>query len=269
MVAPVIAGAGIGTAGSLLSGVLGNKSSKKAADKAYKRQKEFAQHGIQWKAQDARSAGLHPLFAMGAGSANYQPSFIAGQDPMGTALSDSAQQLGQAYAQSKAPPPGTPSGAIGKAQLRAVNAQASRDEAAAMLSLSNAKRNEANANTTQDGDIYSSTLIDESLPAPRGRTKLTPAEIISAAKKDQSRTAGKSPMFKRHVYGTDRAGRAKTIDLPWSDEGPLEEFGPGKAVATLLKALGLLDEAPPKFRRATKSRYHRRSKKRRHSGIRR
>lgn len=36
------------------------------ANLQYERQKEFAQSGIQWRAADAKAAGIHPLYAMGA-----------------------------------------------------------------------------------------------------------------------------------------------------------------------------------------------------------
>lgn len=36
-------------------------------------QREFAQHGIRWRAEDAAAAGLHPLAALGASGASYNP----------------------------------------------------------------------------------------------------------------------------------------------------------------------------------------------------
>lgn len=39
-------------------------------------QKDFAMNGIQWKVDDARNAGLHPLFALGGGS-SFSPSPIS------------------------------------------------------------------------------------------------------------------------------------------------------------------------------------------------
>lgn len=37
-------------------------------------QREFAQNGIRWRVEDAEKAGLHPLAALGAMGASYQPS---------------------------------------------------------------------------------------------------------------------------------------------------------------------------------------------------
>lgn len=41
-------------------------------------QKEFAQHGIQWRVQDARAAGLHPLAALGAQLHSASPISVGG-----------------------------------------------------------------------------------------------------------------------------------------------------------------------------------------------
>ena len=43
----------------------------------YEDQKEFAKHGIRWRVEDAKAAGLHPLAALGAVGASFTPS---GQD---------------------------------------------------------------------------------------------------------------------------------------------------------------------------------------------
>lgn len=36
-------------------------------------QKEFAQHGIRWKVEDAKEAGVHPLYALGANTIAFNP----------------------------------------------------------------------------------------------------------------------------------------------------------------------------------------------------
>jgi len=37
-------------------------------------QREFAQHGIRWRVEDAKAAGLHPLYALAGGGAAYAPN---------------------------------------------------------------------------------------------------------------------------------------------------------------------------------------------------
>lgn len=39
-------------------------------------QLQFAQSGIRWKTDDARAAGVHPLYAMGANTVSYAPSTV-------------------------------------------------------------------------------------------------------------------------------------------------------------------------------------------------
>lgn len=85
---------GIISAGaSLLGGILGNSSKEKAAKKEYQRQKEFAQSGIQWKAADAKAAGIHPLYALGANTVSYSPQSVGGTD---YGIAEAGQNLGRA-----------------------------------------------------------------------------------------------------------------------------------------------------------------------------
>lgn len=39
-------------------------------------QREFAQHGLRWKVADAKAAGVHPLFAMGAPGQSFSPMAV-------------------------------------------------------------------------------------------------------------------------------------------------------------------------------------------------
>lgn len=79
-------------------------------DKARDRELQtvFAQQGIRWKADDARAAGIHPLYAMGANTVSYAPSTVGLVTPqlsaarteastgMGTALAQSGQDISRA-----------------------------------------------------------------------------------------------------------------------------------------------------------------------------
>lgn len=76
-------GALISGLGSIASGVIGANASEKnnerlIADKEEDRrlQKEFAQHGVRWKVEDAAAAGVHPLYALGANTVSYAPSSL-------------------------------------------------------------------------------------------------------------------------------------------------------------------------------------------------
>lgn len=66
-------------------------------------QKEFAQMGIRWKVEDAKAAGLHPLYAMGGSGASYTPqsSYSIGEDPMANFYSRTGQNLQRAMGAGK------------------------------------------------------------------------------------------------------------------------------------------------------------------------
>lgn len=61
-------------------------------------QKEFAQSGIQWRAEDAKKAGIHPLYAIGANTPTYSPVSVstAADTSMGDAISRAGQDIGRA-----------------------------------------------------------------------------------------------------------------------------------------------------------------------------
>lgn len=61
--------AAIGAAAS----VLGGDQSRKLAHEQMDAQREFAQMGIRWKVADAKAAGIHPVYALGAQGATYSP----------------------------------------------------------------------------------------------------------------------------------------------------------------------------------------------------
>ena len=89
------AGSLVGAGSSLAGGMINAATSKSIAREQMAMQKEFAQNGIQWKVEDAKKAGLHPLYAIGASGATYTP---VSQDSsaMGNAVADAGAYLGKA-----------------------------------------------------------------------------------------------------------------------------------------------------------------------------
>lgn len=100
MLGPII------SAGSnLIGGLLGKSSADKAAaqnmaiaQQNFAMQKEFAQKGIRWKVEDAKQAGIHPAFALGASTSSFTPvSFSASaDDSMSKAVSSMGSDIGRA-----------------------------------------------------------------------------------------------------------------------------------------------------------------------------
>lgn len=74
--------------GSAISGLLGAKSAKKDREL----QKDAMQEGIRWKVADAKAAGIHPIYALGAPSFSPSPVGTGGVDTafanMGASLDD-------------------------------------------------------------------------------------------------------------------------------------------------------------------------------------
>lgn len=127
---PIVTGALVGAGSSLLGGVLGRSSSNRVAREQMAMQREFAQMGIRWKVEDAKAAGLHPLFALGANTPSYSP--VQNVDPMGAALAEAGQSVGRAVASQET----VSQRALSEAQLRGANALADKHEAEAALARS-------------------------------------------------------------------------------------------------------------------------------------
>ncbi len=87
-------GSAIGAVGSIAGGILGANSAQSVAGLNYEAQKEFAQNGIRWKVEDAKRAGIHPLYALGASTQGFSP--VSGyRGDYG--ISDAAAHLGQGF----------------------------------------------------------------------------------------------------------------------------------------------------------------------------
>lgn len=97
-----IAGAVTDAAGSILGGAISDKRNQAYANatwqKNYNAQKEFAQNSIQWRVQDAKKAGIHPLYAMGQ-TPGYTPSDSSYSSSYGEGVSRAMNRLGQAMGQ--------------------------------------------------------------------------------------------------------------------------------------------------------------------------
>lgn len=91
---PVTTAALIAGGASLLGGLLSNKSNRENAEGNAALQREFAQQGIQWKVEDARRAGIHPLYALGAQTHSFSP--IAVQDSVGSSVASAGQDISRA-----------------------------------------------------------------------------------------------------------------------------------------------------------------------------
>lgn len=78
------------------SGNAQRESSERMAQQNIALQREFAQNGIQWKVADARAAGIHPQFALGANTVSYAPVSLG--DSGSEHFSRAGQDIGRAIA---------------------------------------------------------------------------------------------------------------------------------------------------------------------------
>lgn len=111
---PISAGimAGGSIFGNLLGGIFGannaaaaNQAAERNMWQQYQFQKEFATHGIRWKVEDAKAAGLHPLYALGGSGATYTPQAVSHTEPdTGGYLSRMGQDVSRAVAATQTAP---------------------------------------------------------------------------------------------------------------------------------------------------------------------
>lgn len=115
MAAPVIA-AGIAAGAGLVGGILSNKAQRESAaeinaaniqqaNENRAMQEKFAQYGIRWKVEDAKAAGIHPLYALGASTHSFNPVGVgavgSGSDNVGPAIGQMGQDISRAVNSTK------------------------------------------------------------------------------------------------------------------------------------------------------------------------
>lgn len=90
-----IAGAAISGGLSYLGSRNANRSAESNARLNADLQREFAQNGIQWKVKDAKAAGIHPLYALGANTPTFSPTSVNFQNEL-SGFAKSGQNIGSA-----------------------------------------------------------------------------------------------------------------------------------------------------------------------------
>lgn len=83
----------------------GGLSQSDIIDRQATLQKEFAQNGIRWRVEDAKAAGIHPLFALGGPGASFSPVATFGDGPsVGDRLSNLGQDISRAVDSTRTAP---------------------------------------------------------------------------------------------------------------------------------------------------------------------
>lgn len=168
-----------------------------AEDRAAALQREFAQHGIQWRVADAKAAGIHPVFSMSGGGAAYAPSPVTINAP---SVGDRFSRIGQHFS-------------------RAVEAQETPEQKTSRHlsereALSRIRRNEAEAamfdrqrivsgpgmpSGVESGPLASqaSSIVNSGI----NQTRLEPSKATSPRVGDESLAAADDVFWKEFVVG--------------------------------------------------------------------
>lgn len=152
MVAPAVAAAGISAGASLLGGLFGSSSAKKANKAAAAEaqanrdfQERMAKNAHQYEVADLKAAGLNPILSAtgGAGAATPGGSMAPVQNE-----ADSASRSSSAAS----------AAALATAQLQNTKADTALKEASSVSALSSAKSADANAALTNTTNVQKSML---------------------------------------------------------------------------------------------------------------
>lgn len=227
--------AGANVAASIYSEDKRRELSNTQFDKNAALQREFAQKGIQWRVEDAKKAGLHPLFALGGSvaSASPIPVFDSGAQAMdfssvGDALSKWMDRKKVEGAVTTTDPDelftitkpgynseGEPVDEVAMVPYETKAKHLNIEKQEAEIELLNARKAEilSNANATAPGSV-----------------SYVPDEVAMSQSGDSSHTAGTHPLWTSFT-----AANGFIISLPSNDASQsLEPLSESKALAALV-----------------------------------
>lgn len=90
-----VLGSAIGSGLGYIGGRQANRMSNDQFNQNLNMQREFAMKGIRWKVEDAKAAGLHPLYALGGAGSTFSPASSSFTNPMAS-LESAGQNIGRA-----------------------------------------------------------------------------------------------------------------------------------------------------------------------------
>lgn len=220
---------GLSTAASVGGNLLAYHGAENAIDAQMQQvarnealQREFAQQGVRWRVEDAKAAGVHPLFALGGSGASFSPSALVGGNPnehLGRGLSEMGQNLQRAVAAQETPDQRLQRELALEAQLAGITKDYAQASYWQSMAAQTRQANRASAGmpgiVTQPfrrGTIEEKKLLDIIDPNPSKQT--------SARSEDMSVEAARNPLHQEWTitpYGLK-------MRLPKSDE-PMESWG--------------------------------------------
>lgn len=183
---PGIASAG----GSILGGVISNLFNRRSQKDAEGFQREAMQNAIQWKVADAKAAGIHPLYALGA-QTNMPSPMVLG-DNLGPALADAGQSIGNALARSAS----VEERAKQAYEIDLIRSQRDLNDAQRAYWNNEANRVAQGGNTGGLGQQMETNPMGQTPNVPGvGAIDLKPSEVISHKQDAPHVSAGMNPAY--------------------------------------------------------------------------
>lgn len=207
-----------GIVGPVLSFVGGGiQAAENRASEARQRdaQRDFAQHGIQWRVKDAVAAGLHPLYALGANVPTYSPV-----SSMGGGLGEGIREMGQDISRSARATMSPQQQSMHEAQLEEVQARTRLTDAQTMALYSTSARLGQQGSPGVPSQLPTDSPVGTNLrPDPAQLSVMKPVESRAHALSNPSHSAAGDPFWGHYML--DKKNRFWT---PWTTEGPSEIF---------------------------------------------
>lgn len=214
--------AGIAAGSALAGGLLGDKKNRKAQRRELAAQKEFAQHGVRWRVEDAKAAGVHPLYALGAQLPSYSP--VLSESAVGPALAEAGQSVARGI-QATSTKYERELQALTLAELKSRIAET--DARRMLLDAEAAKaRQESGAAAPFPSALDEYTALGGSFATlsggvpgwDQGAVNPKGADVLSQSPQDSSTMAGYTPLWREYIIGEGRR-----IALPGGTGGDAAE----------------------------------------------
>lgn len=194
---PITLGAIIGGGTGLIGGLVGqsaaddraaasNEAARREAALNREMQKEFAQHGIKWRVQDAMNAGIHPIYALGANTHSFTPVSVGDSQPqdfIGPAIANMGQDISRAVSATKT---------AGEKELAALQIATAKAQLQG-VELDNATKAKALANVGAGAPAFPGS--DNFIPGQgnSGTVKINPSERVASQRGRLAQDAGWVP----------------------------------------------------------------------------
>lgn len=212
----------LGKFASPITNIIGGLFGANEARENRKAQEEFAKFGIRWRVEDAKAAGLHPLYALGAQTPSFSPVY----SNVGEQVSDMGQNISRAVAAQSNPAEKE----VQRLQLELLKRQIDTEGAQKGYLDSMTARNlqEANAAKTfpyvNDQDLLDrlqpgQALHSEGAMMPTGQFLSQAPTVVQPSSTDDSLVAGPGTPLWRPF----RFAKGATLVLPGGIQGDAAE----------------------------------------------